>query len=64
MRILFPDGHTEDIPAEGRTIETILLDKGLNSLEYLISCEGEIVPEDTIVTDTETIQLIRISHGG
>ena len=64
MKILFPDGHEEDIPAQGRTIESILHDTGLNPLEILISRGDEIIPEDTIGRDTETIRLIRISHGG
>lgn len=64
MKILFPDGHEEEVSANGRTIEGIIIDMGLNPLELLVSCNEEIIPEDTIGTDFETIQLIRISHGG
>lgn len=64
MRIQFPDGHEEEISAEGRTIEAILLKTGLNPLEVLISRGDEIIPEDTIGNDGEVIRLIRISHGG
>lgn len=64
MKIQFPDGHEEDIPAGGRTIEKILGDSGVNPLEVLISRGDEIIPEDTIGLDTDTIRLIRISHGG
>ncbi len=64
MRILFPDGHEEEIPARGRTIEAVLLGIGMNPAELLISRGETIIPEDTIGIDEDTIHLIRISHGG
>ena len=64
MKIFFPDGHEEEISARGRTIEAIILELGLNPIEVLISRDGAIIPEDTIGIDSETIRLIRISHGG
>lgn len=64
MKILFPDGHIEEITVNKETIEEIILHLGLNPLEFLISHEGEIIPEDTHAAGKGTIRLIRISHGG
>ncbi len=64
MKIQHPDGRIEECEAKGRTIEEILLNSGVNPLEVLISRGDEIIPEDTIADDTDTIRLIRISHGG
>ena len=64
MKIQHPDGRIEESPVKGRTIEEILLKSGVNPLEVLISRGDEIIPEDTIADDTDTIRLIRISHGG
>ncbi|WP_319538865.1 thiamine S protein [uncultured Methanospirillum sp.] len=64
MKLIFPDGHDAEVASEGRTIETIILDLGLNPLELLVSRDGEIIPEDTIGNESDTIRLIRISHGG
>lgn len=64
MRIQFPDGREKEISAGGRSIEKILIDSGVNPLEVLISRSDEIIPEDTIGDDNDTIRLIRISHGG
>jgi sulfur carrier protein ThiS len=64
MKIRFPDGHEEDIPGGGRRIELILQDLNLNLLEFLIARGEEIIPEDTIPCEEDTIHLIRISHGG
>jgi len=64
MRILLPEGKEEEISADGRNLEAIIQSIGLNPVEVLISRDGEIIPEDTIGSDTDTIHLIRISHGG
>lgn len=64
MKLIFPDGHEIEIAPGGRTIEAIIQEQGLNPLELLISREGEIIPEDTIGDNIDSIRLIRISHGG
>lgn len=64
MKLIFPDGYEIEIAPAGRTIEAIIQEQGLNPFELLISREGEIIPEDTIGDNTDSIRLIRISHGG
>ncbi|HWQ64747.1 MAG TPA: thiamine S protein [Methanospirillum sp.] len=64
MKLIFPDGHEIEIASRGRTIEAIIQEQGLNPLELLVSRDGEIIPEDTIGNDSDSIRLIRISHGG
>jgi sulfur carrier protein len=64
MKILFPDGELKEIEASGETVEETLHRLGLNPLEFLVSHEGEIIPEDTGTAGLDTIRLIRISHGG
>jgi len=64
MRIQHPDGRIEECQVKGRTIEEIILQSGVNPLEVLISRGDEIIPEDTIADESDTIRLIRISHGG
>ena len=64
MKIIFPDGHDVEVASEGRRIDEIILELGLNPLELLVSRDGEIIPEDTIGDDSDTVRLIRISHGG
>jgi sulfur carrier protein ThiS len=64
MIIQFPDKRQETVTAGGRPIETILIALGVNPVEMLISRGDEIIPEDTIPAETDTIRLIRIAHGG
>ncbi len=46
------------------SVEQILSDLGINPLEVIISRNGTLVPEDTIVEADDEIRIIRISHGG
>ena len=64
MKVIFPEGNEREVASKNRPIEAIIQELGLNPFELLISRDGEIIPEDTIGDETDTIRLIRISHGG
>lgn len=64
MKLEFPDGRSEEIIPGGRTIETVALDMGIEPLEVIFSRNGEIIPEDYIPSEHDSIRVIRISHGG
>lgn len=64
MIIKFPDNREEHIQTLGETVEKILIRVGIEPMEVLITRGDEIIPEDTIPAENETIRLIRISHGG
>ena len=46
------------------SVENILRELGINPLEVIVSCNGTLVPEGTLVGAEEEIRIIRISHGG
>jgi sulfur carrier protein len=64
MKIII-SGHDELIiqhcPAP---VEQILLEAGINPLEVLVSRNGSLISEDTVVGDEDEIRIIRIAHGG
>ena len=64
MIIQFPDKRQEEIVAGGRSVETVLTAMGVKPVEVLITRGDEIIPEDTIPAETDTIRLIQIVHGG
>lgn len=64
MKLLFPDGTTQEISVNGKTMEELLALNGMEPLEVLISRDGEIIPEDTIPSESDTVRIIIISHGG
>ncbi len=42
----------------------ILYEAGINPLEVLVTRNGSLIPEDTIVGADDEIRIIRIAHGG
>jgi sulfur carrier protein len=64
MLLVLPDKSTRRIKTDSLTLETILLAEGINPLEVIVSRNGKLITEDTIVTDNDEIRIIRISHGG
>lgn len=64
MKFILPDLSEVTIQVNGRTIEELLVKKGVDPLTVLLSRGDEIIPEDTIPDEEDTIRIIRISHGG
>jgi len=64
MKFILPDLSEVAIQVNGRTIEELLVKKGVDPLTVLLSRGDEIIPEDTIPDEEDTIRIIRISHGG
>ncbi|QXO93961.1 hypothetical protein KSK55_11530 [Methanospirillum purgamenti] len=64
MKLILPDKSVIELSVQGRSIETILSNQGIDPLTTLISREDEIIPEDTIPDDEDVIRVIRIAHGG
>jgi sulfur carrier protein len=44
--------------------DQILLEQGINPLEMIISRNGTLVSEDTIIESDDEVRIIRIAHGG
>jgi sulfur carrier protein len=64
MRVILPDQEIRNIERSPAPVENILLELGINPLEVIVSRNGALVPEDTIVGADDEIRIIRISHGG
>jgi sulfur carrier protein len=64
MKIIFPDKSSRLLETIPRPLEQVLLEAGFNPLDVLVSREGKLVTEDTLVGNDDEIRIIRISHGG
>jgi sulfur carrier protein len=64
MKIFLPDKSYRMVATQPRPLEEILLDAGINPLDVLVSRDGILVTEDTLVGNDDEIRVIRISHGG
>ena len=51
----------EHIPA---SVEQILLEQGINPLEVIVSRNGKLLSEDTVIQERDEVRIIRIAHGG
>ena len=64
MKLILPDRTvTIHVPAPA-SVDTILQNAGINPLEVMVSRDGRLITEDTLVSGDDEIRIIRISHGG
>ena len=64
MKLILPDRSTRILDPTPVTVEAILQKEGINPLEVMVSRDGKLVTEDTIVSGDDELRIIRISHGG
>jgi sulfur carrier protein ThiS len=64
MRVHYPGGSYFEIPVKECRLEEVLSTLGLNPLELIVSRNGAIIPEDSIVGDTDELRIYRVAHGG
>jgi sulfur carrier protein ThiS len=64
MKFIFPDHSVVTQEVNGKTIEELLLLIEIDPLTVLVSRDDEIIPEDIIPEEKDTIKVIRVSHGG
>ena len=57
-----PDGTGDR--GRSRALDQLLLAEGINPNEVIVSRNGTLIPEDTVVGGDDEIRLIRIAHGG
>ena len=64
MNLILPDRSIRVIDPAPATVEAILLNEGINPLEVMVSRDGKLITEDTLVGGDDELRIIRISHGG
>ena len=57
-----PDGTRATVP--GGTVEEILAGLGLNPYEILVTCGGELLLADDVVSGEQVLVTTSIVHGG
>ena len=64
MKIILPDQAPKEIEFGHGTVSNLLKELGINPLEVLVSRNGTLVPEETVIGREDEIRVIRIAHGG
>ena len=64
MRLILSDRDVRIFKHNPAPVEQILLEQGINPLEVIVSRNGKMLSEDTIVHPDDEVRIIRIAHGG
>jgi sulfur carrier protein ThiS len=64
MRLILSDTETRILEHRSAPVEEILLEQGINPLDVIISRNGKLISEDTVIEAGDEIRIIRIAHGG
>jgi sulfur carrier protein len=64
MRLVLSDRDVRIFEHNPAPVEQILLEQGINPLEVIVSRNGKMLSEDTIVHPDDEVRIIRIAHGG
>ncbi len=64
MKLILSNHDERIIEHSPAPVEQILLEAGINPLDVLVSRNGNLISEDTVVEAEDEIRVIRIAHGG
>lgn len=64
MKLIFSVGDCRILDHPPAPVEQILTKQGINPLEVIVSRNGMLISEDTVVEANDEIRIIRIAHGG
>jgi len=64
MNVILPDQGIRVMEHGPGTVGTLLQELGINPLEVIVSRNGKLVPEQTVIGGNDQIRIIRIAHGG
>jgi sulfur carrier protein len=64
MKIRLQDGTARTFEGAPATLSQVLLSLGVNPVEVIVSRDGRVIPEDTVLGPDDEIRIIRVSHGG
>jgi sulfur carrier protein len=64
MKIQLKDGTTRTFDGDAARVSEVLLALGLSPAGVIVSRNGRVIPEDTILGRDDEIRVTRVSHGG
>jgi sulfur carrier protein ThiS len=64
MRLILSNRDVRIFERSPAPVEQILVEQGLNPLEVIVSRNGKLLSEDTVIQASDEVRIIRIAHGG
>jgi sulfur carrier protein len=64
MKIRFQDGTVQTFAGGPAMASEVLAWLGLNPASVILSRNGKVIPEDTLLGRDDEVRVTRVSHGG
>jgi Sulfur transfer protein involved in thiamine biosynthesis len=64
MKVKLPSGKTEEMDIGTLTVEELLRLLDISQGEVLVSRDGHIIPEDTILNNGDDVRIMQVVFGG
>ena len=64
MKLILSDQDIRIFEHSPAPVEQILLEQGINPLDVIVSRNGKLISEDTVIQANDEVRIIRIAHGG
>ena len=64
MKLILSERDVRILDHGPAPVDQMLLEQGVNPLEVIVSRNGKIISEDTIIESGDEVRIIRIAHGG
>lgn len=64
MKLILSDKDVRVLEQSPAPVEQVLLEQGINPLEVIVSRNGKLISEDTVIETGDEVRVIRIAHGG
>jgi sulfur carrier protein len=64
MKLILSDQDIRIFEHSPAPLDQILLEQSINPLEVIVSRNGKLLPEDTVIRGSDEVRITRIAHGG
>jgi sulfur carrier protein len=64
LEIKYSEGHVENLDINQISVKELLKNLGIDPLEVIIKRNNSIILDHEILENNDTIQIIRVIHGG
>jgi len=64
MEIKYSDGQLETLDINKISVQELLMNLGIDQLEVIVKMDNKIILEEEILENKDSIEIIRVIHGG
>jgi sulfur carrier protein len=64
MEIKYSDGQLETLDINKISVQELLMNLGIDQLEVIVKMDNKIILEEEILENNDSIEIIKVIHGG